>query len=165
VTLFATNQDLSPEGLREVFGTFPSGVVALIAFADDGPIGLAASSFTSVSLDPPLVSVSIANGSKTWPGLRSSARLGITVLAEHHRAFARRLAGPVGPRFDGIPLYRTAEGSGFVVDGLAHFNTSVYREVEAGDHTVVLLRVHAGTAAGDARPLVFHRSGFRTLAA
>lgn len=162
---FTTNQDLSPDGLREVFGAFPSGVVALVAFVDGAPIGLAASSFTSVSLDPPLVSVSIANGSKTWPALRSASHLGITVLADHHRGFARQLAGPVGARFKGIPLSHTPEGSGFVVDGLAHFHTSVYREVEAGDHTVVLLRIHARGAAGEGQPLVFHRSGFRTLTA
>ncbi|MBS2532819.1 flavin reductase [Catenulispora sp. NF23] len=165
MTLFTTNQDLSPDALREVFGAFPSGVVALIAFVADEPVGLAASSFTSVSLDPPLVSVSIANGSKTWPELRAATYLGITVLAEQHRAFARQLAGPVDSRFDGIPLARAAEGSGFVVDGLAHFNTSVYREVEAGDHTIALLRVHARAAAAEGQPLVFHRSGFRTLAA
>jgi flavin reductase (DIM6/NTAB) family NADH-FMN oxidoreductase RutF len=165
MTLFTTNQDLSPEGLREVFGVFPSGVVALVAFVGSEPVGLAASSFTSVSLDPPLVSVSIANGSKTWPQLREATHLGITVLADHHRGFARQLAGPVASRFEGIPLSRAAEGSGFVADGLAHFNTSVYREVEAGDHTVVLLRVHARAAAAEGQPLVFHRSGFRTLAA
>ena len=165
MTLFTTNQDLSADALREVFGAFPSGVVALIAFVADEPVGLAASSFTSVSLDPPLVSVSIANGSKTWPELRGATHLGITVLAEQHRAFARQLAGPVGSRFEGIPLTRAAEGSGFVVDGLAHFNTSVYREVEAGDHTIALLRVHGRAAAAEGQPLVFHRSGFRTLAA
>ncbi|GAA2050388.1 flavin reductase family protein [Catenulispora yoronensis] len=165
MALFATNQDLSPAGLREVFGAFPSGVVSVVAFVDDRPIGLAASSFTSVSLDPPLVSVSIANGSKTWPELRGADHLGITVLADHHRGFARQLAGPVGARFEGIPLARTAEGAGFVEDGLAHFATSVHREVEAGDHTIVLLRVHARAAAAEGSPLVFHRSGFRTLAA
>lgn len=165
MTLFATNQDLSPDGLREVFGAFPSGVVALAAYVGDEPVGLAASSFTSVSLDPPLVSVSIANGSKTWPELRTASHLGITVLADQHRGFARQLAGPVASRFDGIPLTRTAEGSAFVVDGLAHFHTSVYREIEAGDHTVVLLRVHARAAAAEGRPLIFHRSGFSTLAA
>lgn len=165
MTLFAPEQDLSPAGLREVFGAFPSGVVAVVAFVHDEPVGLAASSFTSVSLVPPLVSVSIANGSKTWPALRGATRLGITVLADHHGGFARQLAGPAGARFAGIGLTRTAEGSGFVADGLAHFHTSIYREVEAGDHTLVLLRVHARAAATEGRPLVFHRSGFRTLAA
>lgn len=165
MTLFATNQDLSPSGLREVFGAFPSGVVALVAFIGETPVGLAASSFTSVSLDPPLVSVSIHNGSRTWPDLRRVGRLGITVLADHHAAFARQLAGPVANRFDGIDLSRTADGAGFVADGVAHFDTSLFREVEAGDHTIVLFEVHARGAASLDLPLVFHRSTFRRISA
>ena len=70
LTGITTNQDLDPARLREAFGSFPSGVVAVAAEVDGALIGLAASSFTSVSLDPPLVSVSLANSSKTWPDLR-----------------------------------------------------------------------------------------------
>ena len=64
VTRLATNQDLDPGRLREAFGAFPSGVVAVAADVDGVATGLAASSFTSVSLDPPLVSFSVANSSK-----------------------------------------------------------------------------------------------------
>ena len=60
---FPTNQDLDPIRLREAFGSFPSGVVAVAAEVGGVPIGLAASSFTSVSLDPPLVSINLAASS------------------------------------------------------------------------------------------------------
>jgi len=73
-------------------------VVAVAALIDGSPVGLAASSFTSVSLDPPLVSISIANTSKTWPPLRCAARLGVTVLAAHRAELAHRLAGPPDAR-------------------------------------------------------------------
>ena len=66
LTPLTTNQDLDPVRLREAFGTFPSGVVAVAAEVDGVLTGLAASSFTPVSLDPPLVQFSIANTSKTW---------------------------------------------------------------------------------------------------
>jgi len=79
-----TNQDLDPNRLRRAFGIFPSGVVAVAAEVDGELVGLAASSFTSVSLDPPLVQFSIANTSKTWPDLRRSGHLGVTILADHH---------------------------------------------------------------------------------
>ena len=62
-----TNQDLDPRRLREVFGVFPSGVVAVAADVDGVHVGLAASSFTSVSLDPPLVSFSVATTSGPGP--------------------------------------------------------------------------------------------------
>jgi flavin reductase (DIM6/NTAB) family NADH-FMN oxidoreductase RutF len=165
MTIFATNQDLSAEGLREIFGAFPSGVVAVVAEIDGEPVGLVASSFTSVSLDPPLVSISIANGSKTWPDLRRSERLGITVLAAHHAGLARQLSGPVAQRFKGLALASYPTGAAFVLDGVAHFETSVFREVPAGDHTIVLLQVHARSILTNGLPLVFHRSNFRRISA
>lgn len=165
MTTFTTNQDLSIDGLREVFGAFPSGVVAVAAEIDGQLVGLAASSFTSVSLDPALVSISIGNGSKTWPDLRRSSHLGITVLADHHGGLARQLAGPVASRFDRLALTTSPSGAAFVVDGIAHFETSIFREVPAGDHTIILLQVHARSSATDGLPLVFHRSGFRRISA
>lgn len=163
-TNLTTNQDLDPRALRDAFGTFPSGVVALAAEVDGRPIGLAASSFTSVSLDPPLVSVNLAVTSKTWPDLRRSPHLGVTVLADHHAPVCRALAGPVDQRFDGVAWSVTPEGAVTLDDGLASFDCTIYREVEAGDHVLVLLRLHTvHQAAGSTGPLVFHRSGFGTL--
>ncbi|KUL34213.1 flavin reductase family protein [Actinoplanes awajinensis] len=156
---------LDPAALRRAFGAFPSGVVAVAAAVDGRLLGLAASSFTSVSLDPPLVSFSIANSSKTWPDLRRAARLGITVLADHHGETCRQLAGPVEHRFDGLPASVTAAGAVLLDNGLARFDCSIDREVAAGDHAIVLLRLHAVEHAEGASPLVFHRSSFGRLAA
>ncbi|GIE99548.1 flavin reductase family protein [Paractinoplanes rishiriensis] len=165
MTPLRTNQDLNATRLREVFGIFPSGVVAVAALVNGLPVGLAASSFTSVSLDPPLVSFSIANASKTWPDLRRAAHLGVTILADHHSAVARQLAGAVAQRFDGLPVTATDDGAVTLDDGLAHFDTTIYREVLAGDHTIVLLQLHAVGQAGlsEPSPLVFHRSRFGRL--
>lgn len=166
MTPMTTNQDLNPDRLRAAFGIFPSGVVALAAEVDARAIGLAASSFTSVSLDPPLVSVNLANTSKTWPHLRRSTHIGVTVLANDQEAACRQLAGPVDRRFDGIPFSVSPGGAITLDDGLARFDCTIYREVEAGDHVLVLLRLHAAEHVGpgqDANPLVFHRSGFGRL--
>jgi flavin reductase (DIM6/NTAB) family NADH-FMN oxidoreductase RutF len=162
-TRLSTNQDLDPVRLREAFGIFPSGVVAVAAEVEGVLLGLAASSFTSVSLDPPLVSFSIANASRTWPDLRRSAHLGVTILADHHGSTARQLAGPVERRFAGLDVALSPDGAVTLVDGLAQFDTTIYREVEAGDHTLVLLRLHAVQQADDSLPLVFHRSAFGRL--
>lgn len=171
---FATNQDLDPARLRQAFGVFPSGVVAVAAEVDGALVGLAASSFTSVSLEPPLVSFSIANGSRTWPDLRRARHLGVTILAEHHGGVCRQLAGPVATRFDGVDVTVTDAGAVTLADGLASFDCTIYDEVVAGDHTIVLLRLHAvehvdpdlepeGVPAAVPGPLVFHRSGFCAL--
>ena len=165
---FTTNQDLDPARLREAFGIFPTGVVAVAADVEGRLIGLAASSFTSVSLDPPLVSVNLAVSSKTWPDLRRASHLGVTVLADHHDVVCRQLAGPVDHRFDGLAHTVTEHGAVTLDDGLAQFDCTIYREVDAGDHILVLLELHAvehvdHNLAG--APLVFHRSGFGKLQA
>jgi flavin reductase (DIM6/NTAB) family NADH-FMN oxidoreductase RutF len=157
---FPTNQDLDPQRLRQAFGIFPSGVVAVAARVDGSLVGLAASSFTSVSLDPPLVAFSIANASRTWPDLRRAIHLGVTILADRHGGLARQLAGPPHSRFHGLDVTLTDDGAVTLPDGLAQFDTTIYREVEAGDHTIVLLRLHAVQHADHSLPLVFHRSAF-----
>ena len=165
VTQLTTNQDLDPTRLREAFGVFPSGVVAVAARVDDDLVGLAASSFTSVSLEPALVSFSVANSSRTWPTLRRAGRLGLTVLADHHDDVCRQLAGPIESRFEDLDVTTTEDGATTLTDGLARFDCSIYREVEAGDHTLVLLRLHALEHADTSQPLVFHRSAFGRLEA
>jgi flavin reductase (DIM6/NTAB) family NADH-FMN oxidoreductase RutF len=163
VTALWTNQDLDPRQLRDAFGVFPSGVIAVAAQVDGILTGLAASSFTSVSIDPPLVSFSIARTSKTWPDLRRAPHLGITVLAEHHGDVCRQLAGPVNERFDGIALSASEQGAVTLDDGVARFDCTVYTEVEAGDHLVILLKLHA-VEHSLGQPLIFHRSAFSRLA-
>ncbi|MET0952043.1 MAG: flavin reductase family protein [Aeromicrobium sp.] len=162
---FPTNQDLDPGRLREAFGSFPTGVVAVAAEVDGQLLGLAASSFTSVSLDPPLVSINLATSSKTWPDLRRATHLGLTVLADHHGPLCRQLAGSVDERFADVAHTVTPEGAVLIDDGLAKFDTTVYREVDAGDHVLVLLELHAvDHGSRSLSPLVFHRSRFGSLA-
>jgi flavin reductase (DIM6/NTAB) family NADH-FMN oxidoreductase RutF len=155
---------LDQSALRRAFGAFPTGVVAVAAEVDGVRVGMAASSFTSVSLEPALVSFSIANTSATWPVLRRAPRLGLSVLADHHDQVCRQLAGPARTRFDGLPLHCTEEGAVLLEDAVATFDCSIHREVRAGDHTVVLLQLHAVCDRGAASPLVFHRSGFGRIA-
>jgi len=158
-----TDEDLDPDRLRQVFGVFPSGVVAVAAEVDGSSVGLAASSFTSVSLEPPLVSVSVATSSKTWPVLRRAAHLGVTILADHHDQACRQLAGPLQHRFDGLPVSTSRDGALTLDDGVARFDCTIYDEVEAGDHLIVILRLHAVDHADTSEPLVFHRSEFGSV--
>jgi hypothetical protein len=94
--------DLSPPTLREAFGYFPSGVIAIAAEVGGTRVGLAASTFVPVSLDPPLVSFCVQNSSETWPKLKDLPYLGISVLGEAHDDAARMLAAKTGDRFAGL---------------------------------------------------------------
>jgi flavin reductase (DIM6/NTAB) family NADH-FMN oxidoreductase RutF len=89
------------------------------------------------------------------------------VLAEHHRGVCRQLAGPVDRRFADVQVTVTDAGAVTLDEGLARYDCSVYREVEAGDHTIVLLLLHAvehAVGLGEGAPLVFHRSAFGRMA-
>lgn len=150
--------------LRQVFGCFPSGVTAVCAVVDGHPVGMAASSFTSVSMDPPLVAVCVQNSSQTWPKLRSATRIGLSVLASGQEAVCRALSAKDGDRFDGVGWSLLDEGA-VVVDGAAAIlDCTLYQELPAGDHAIALLEIHHVHADHTVSPLVFHGSRFQGLA-
>ncbi len=154
-----------PAVLKGAYGCFPSGVTAVCALVDDAPDGIVVSSFTSVSLDPPLVSLCVQRTSNTWPRLPGRHRLGVSVLGAAHGAACRQLASRTGGRFAGLGWDATAEGAVLMHGAAAWLACSVHDVVPAGDHELVLLRVHALEGHPEVASLVFHASGFCRLAA
>jgi flavin reductase (DIM6/NTAB) family NADH-FMN oxidoreductase RutF len=155
--------DLSPASLRDAFGHFPSGVIAIAAEVDGVLVGLAASTFVPVSLDPPLVSFCVQNTSTTWPKLKDLPLLGISVLGESHDEAAKTLAAKTGDRFAGLETKSTDGGAVFIHGTSVWLESAIEQLVPAGDHTIVVLRVHDITVHDDVAPIVFHRSTFRRL--
>jgi len=150
--------------LRRVFGAYPTGVAAIAALVAGRPRGIAASSFVSVSLEPPLVSVCVARTSTTWPALRAAPLLGISVLGAHQELAGRQLSGRDGERFATLKWRAGDSGAVRICGASAWLECSVERDIPAGDHDIVLLRVRdLGLAADDVPPLVFHASTFRRL--
>lgn len=154
-----------PAMLRRVYSCFPTGVTAVCGLVDQDPVGMAVSAFTPVSLEPALVSVCVQNTSTTWPRLRRLHRVGVSVLAETHDATCRTLSLKEGDRFAGVRWAATPTGGIVVQDATACLECSVYSEIPAGDHSVVLLRIHELHAEPHRAPLVFHGSRFHKLAA
>jgi flavin reductase (DIM6/NTAB) family NADH-FMN oxidoreductase RutF len=155
--------DPNPTALREAFGHFPSGVIAIAAEVEGILVGLAASTFVPVSLDPPLVSFCVQNSSTTWPRLKDVPVLGISLLGESHDAAARALAAKTGDRFAGLETKSTDRGAVFIHGTTVWLESAIENLVPAGDHTIVVLRVHGITVHEDVPPIVFHRSTFRRL--
>ncbi|HXW81042.1 MAG TPA: flavin reductase family protein [Acidimicrobiales bacterium] len=154
---------LEPLHLRHVFATFPTGVAALAALVDEEPQGIAVSSFTSVSLDPAMVLVCVARTSTTWPLLAKVPRLGISVLAADQGRACRQLSARVDDRFNGLGWRATPDGAVLLEGASGWFECSVEHQDPAGDHDIVVLRVHDLDGDHGVPPLVFHGSRFRQL--
>jgi 3-hydroxy-9,10-secoandrosta-1,3,5(10)-triene-9,17-dione monooxygenase reductase component len=150
---------------RGILGRFATGVVAISAVdpATGRPNGLAANAFTSVSLDPPLVSFCVAHTSTTWPKLRGAERICVNILAASQREICLRLAAKGGEKFAGLG-WTASPGGGPVIDGaLAWLECSVEAEYVAGDHMIVVARVHHLDRHHDGDPLVFYQGGYGTF--
>lgn len=159
----SVRQALDSRELRDAFGAFPTGVTAVAAVVNGVPVGLAANSFTSVSLDPAIVSVCVAHRSTTWPTLRTADRLGVSVLGAHQERACRQLSAREGDRFAALDWRETEDGAVLLSGTSAWLDTSIEQEITAGDHDIVLLRVHAFGIDSHVAPLIFHASRFRTL--
>lgn len=146
--------------LRSAFGSFPSGVTAVCALVEGRPVGMAASSFTSVSLDPPLVAVCAQTSSSTWQLLRAAPSVCVSVLSGDHGAACRALAGPADDRFTDVAWDHAPSGAPRIADAAAWFDCTLDAELPAGDHVIGLLRIQALAADAERTPLVFHRSAF-----
>ncbi|MCP2168611.1 flavin reductase family protein [Goodfellowiella coeruleoviolacea] len=155
---------VAERALRQAFAQFPSGVTAIAALVDSAALGIAVSSFTSVSLEPPLASICVMENSWTWARLRTADRIGVSVLGAEHAELARRLGRATANRFTPAEWRLTDRGAIRVVGAPAWLECSLEQEIPAGDHVLALLRVeHVETRAG-VRPLVYHASGFHHLA-
>jgi flavin reductase (DIM6/NTAB) family NADH-FMN oxidoreductase RutF len=116
-------------------------------------------------LDPPLVLFCVQNTSTTWPKLKDSPRLGLSVLGESHDEAARSLAARTGDRFAGLKTVSSDNGAVFIEGTSVWLESTIDQTMQAGDHMIVILRVNEIAVHADVAPIVFHRSTFRRLGA
>lgn len=140
---------VEPGEMRRVLGHFATGVTIVAGFDDGMPVGFACQSFTSVSLEPPLVLFCPAHTSRTWPLIQASGSFTVNVLADDQTDLAKRFATSGIDKFAGLDWHPTTWGPS--LDGvLASVHCDISQVHEAGDHDVVI---------GHVRELVTHRSG------
>lgn len=151
--------------LRKLYGRYPTGVAAICAFRDGQPVGIVATSFTPVSMEPALVSICVQHTSTTWPQLSRDGHVGISVLAEGHAALSRQLAAKTGDRFAGLTWFASESSGVFLADAAAWLDCRISSSITAGDHEVVLLEVISAAEDDTVSPLIFHDSRFRAMLA
>lgn len=149
--------------LRDAFGAFMTGVTIVTgADAAGAPVGLTANSFTSVSLDPPLLLVCLSGRSRSLPTIRGAGGFAVNILAENQRDLSNRFARPAENRFEGVPWRRGPVGAP-VLDGVCGwFDCRLHDEIHAGDHVILIGRV-GGFGHPGGRPLGYARGDYFSL--
>jgi len=159
--------ELDAVELRRAFGHYPTGVAVITAAGANGPAGMVVSSFTTVSLAPALVAFCAAHTSTTWPVIADAGTCCINVLAASQGEACRQLATRKENRFEGLTWSAAPSGAPILAGVVGWLDCRINEVRLAGDHDLVLLEVlaHNGNDAQvDLEPLLFHRSGYRTLA-
>lgn len=155
--------DVSPAAFRDALGRFASGVtVVTIPHAGDpaGVRGITANAFMSVSLEPPLVLVSIGKKARAHEPLLTAQRYGVSILGQDQAALSNHFAG-----FDdsAVPSFTELDGLAVLEGALAQLVCRVVNRVEAGDHTLFIGQVEALTTA-EGSPLLYFRGRYGELA-
>ncbi|MEV2250992.1 flavin reductase family protein [Streptomyces sp. NPDC050147] len=152
---------------RRVLGNFATGVTVVTSPAsegDDGPAGFACQSFSSLSLDPPLVSFMVARTSTTWPRIARAGVFCVNVLGADQGALCRGFAVSGADKFAGVEFDAApVTGSPRLTGAPAWIDCTIQAVHTGGDHLIVVGRVDALGATEDGEPLLFHRGTFGTF--
>jgi flavin reductase (DIM6/NTAB) family NADH-FMN oxidoreductase RutF len=154
--------EITGDAFRRVLGHLPTGVTVITTHGDGGPVGMAANSVTSVSLEPPLILFCPAKSSTTWPSIREVGAFCINIMAGHHEELTRRFSWKGVDRFTGID-YGDGPCGPILADAVGWIDCAIRDEHDAGDHTIVVAGVSRIEAAAEASPLVFFRGVYGTF--
>jgi 3-hydroxy-9,10-secoandrosta-1,3,5(10)-triene-9,17-dione monooxygenase reductase component len=151
---------------RQTLGEFVTGVTVVTARRESERVGITANSFNSVSLEPPLILVSLARTLRSFDAFASASRFGVSLLSAEQSELARRFASSASDKWSGI-----VEAGSFIQTAAppripgstAFFDCEVYARYDGGDHEILVGRVLHFDRGGGA-PLVYHRGRFTALA-
>jgi len=154
----------SPDLLRSVFRRHAAGVAVITARGNAGPVGFTATSLTSVSAEPPMLSFGIGTGASSWPAVAETDHVGVHILGEHQQDLAATFARSGADRFGAATAWREGpEGVPVLDDVQAWLVCRIAARVPAGDHRLVLAEVVLGDSTGPGRPLLYHQGRFHGL--
>ena len=154
---------VEPPQFRQLLGRFATGVTVLTSRKPHGePIGMTASSVASVSLDPPLVLVSVDKQHDMHAALESATHFVLNILSAEQEAVSRRFASNETDRFRGVSYKENERGIAVIDGAVAHIECEKRSAVPGGDHTVFIGLVVGGDAT-DRRPLLYYRGGYAGL--
>ena len=152
--------DFDERAFRNAMGNFCTGVVVATGMYEGAPVGFAAQSFISLSLDPPLVGLCPGKTSSSWPKIRESGAFCINILAADQKAVCDAMAQSGGDKFAQFEWRAGVTGAPVLADVVGFVECTLEAEHEAGDHTIAVGRVQAFEIAREEQPLLFFRGAY-----
>jgi flavin reductase (DIM6/NTAB) family NADH-FMN oxidoreductase RutF len=157
---------VNPDTMREAMRQWATGVTVVSSRYEGMQHGMTVSSFTSISLDPPLVLVSLAKDTRTHELVQQSNVFGVTLLNQTQNEISDRFAGRNNEnldRFAGIDTFTLHTGAPFLGGGLSYLDCNVILSHDLGDHTLFIGEVVALKVTQDGSPLIYYDRGYRRL--
>ena len=157
---------LDPEQLRHAMRAWTTGVAIVTAAHAGQRYGMTVNSFTSISLEPPLISVTLRQLTHTHELVEKSGEFAITILAAHQGSLSDRFAGKIPDitdRFEGVETGRLLIDAPLIKGGMAYFNCRVVNTIPVGENTLFIAEVIAVQGEGEGDPLVYHNRVFWKL--
>jgi flavin reductase (DIM6/NTAB) family NADH-FMN oxidoreductase RutF len=153
-----------PAAFRRILGHFCTGVVVVTALEDGAPVGMTCQSFSSLSLDPPLVMFCPAHTSTTWPRVRRAGTFAVNILADSQEHIGRSFAATGHDKFAGVAWAPGRTGAPLLVGAVAHIECRLDSVLPGGDHDIVIGAPLAMAEDPARSPLIFFRGTFGNLA-
>jgi len=162
---------LDPEQLRHAMRAWTTGVAVVTATHDGKQYGMTVNSFTSISLEPPLISVTLKKLTHTHELVEACGEFSVTILSSYQKELSDRFAGKqleIKDRFAGVPTETLSINAPLIKGGMAHFNCRVVNAMAVGENTLFVAEVVAvsriGDGEGEGSPLVYHNRTYWSLA-
>jgi flavin reductase (DIM6/NTAB) family NADH-FMN oxidoreductase RutF len=158
-------EDLS-ELLRDSMRCWTAGVSIVTSIVNGRTHGMTVNSFTSVSLEPPIVTLSMNNGARTQQMVRASGVFAVTILAADQAEISDRFAGKIGEeddRFAGLETFSLSSGAPLIAGGLAWLDCKVIHTYQMPHSTLFAAQVIAGRVGADQKPLVYHNRAYHEV--
>jgi len=156
-----TQSTIDPADFRKVLGSYPTGVCVVTAMGADGrPAGMVVGSFTSVSLDPPLVGFFPDKKSSSWPLIEATGHFCVNVMGSDQQDVCRAVGARGDQKFVGVEYAISEHGLPVIADAIAAIECRLYSVTEAGDHWFVMGEVLRLESTREVDPMLFHRGRY-----
>jgi len=151
---------------RNAHGCFATGITVITAIDDEGaPVGLTANSFTSLSLDPPLVLFCVDRSIKSFQAFHSNRHFVVNILRDDQEHLSRQFAKSGAAKWSGVEFATWETGCPIIKGCIANFECEVESMFEGGDHVIIVGKVNRMEFdPGDCRPLLYYRGRYSGVA-